>query len=60
MSFVTINESHVESDLLVLKSRLESEGIRCFLKNEFTIQIMSGLQVSTTRIERVKEIIQVI
>jgi hypothetical protein len=31
MSFVTIKESHIESDLLVLKSILESEGIKCWL-----------------------------
>ena len=65
MSFVTIKESHIESDLLVLKSRLESEGIKCFMKNEFTAQIMSHmatflveLQVSTSDLERAQEIIQ--
>jgi len=65
MDFITIKESHVESDLLVLKSILESEGIECFLKNEFTTQIMSHmptfvveLQVKTTDLERVKEILK--
>jgi len=65
MSLITVKESHVESDLLVLKSRLESEGIRCYLKNEFTTQIMSHmatfvveLQVSDTDIERVHEILK--
>tara|TARA_Y100001935_G_C16885344_1_gene304526 strand:- start:119 stop:331 length:213 start_codon:yes stop_codon:yes gene_type:complete len=43
MSFITIKESHYESDLLVLKSRFESEGIRCRLKNEYTTQVMSHL-----------------
>ena len=64
MSLITIKESHVESDLLVLKSILESAGIKCYLKNEFTTQIMSHmatfvveLQVSTTDLERVKEIL---
>lgn len=59
MDFVTIKESHVESDLLVLKSRLESEGIKCYLKNEFSTQIMSHmvnfmveLQVSEADAER--------
>jgi len=59
MGFVTIKESHVESDLLVLKSRLESEGIKCYLKNEFSTQIMTHmanfmveLQVSEADAER--------
>ncbi len=65
MSLITIKESHVELDLLVLKSRLESEGIKCFLKNEFTTQIMSHmatfvveLQVSSSDLERAQEIIK--
>jgi len=65
MDFVTIKESHLESDLLVLKSILESEGIRCYLKNEFSTQIMSHmptfmveLQVSTSDLERVQEILK--
>lgn len=41
MSLITIKKSHIESDLLVLKSKLESEGINCYLKNEFTTQIMN-------------------
>ena len=43
MSLITIKKSHIESDLLVLKSKLESEGIKCYLKNEFTTQIMNYL-----------------
>ena len=65
MSLITIKESHIESDLLVLKSRLESEGIRCYLKNEFTTQIMSHmptfvveLQVSSSDLKRVREILK--
>ena len=41
MSFITIKKSNKESDLIFLKARLESEGIRCFLKNEFTTQIIN-------------------
>jgi len=41
MSFITIKKSHLEGDLLVLKSSLESEGIKCYLKNEFTTQIIN-------------------
>ena len=63
MSLVTIKKSHVEAELLVLKSKLESEGIKCYFKNEFTTQIMNylpsfevELQVSDLDLERVKEI----
>ena len=63
--FVTIKESHIASDLLVLKSKLESEGIACFLKNEFTTQIMSHmptfmveLQVSSADVKRAMEIMK--
>ncbi len=33
MSLITIQESHIASDLTILKSKLEAEGIRCYLKN---------------------------
>jgi len=65
MNLITIKESHDVTDLLVLKSRLESEGIKCYLKNEFTTQIMSHmatfvaeLQVSESDLEKVKEILK--
>ncbi|MFC2096503.1 putative signal transducing protein [Bacteroidota bacterium] len=65
MNLITIKESHVESDLLVLKSRLESEGIKCYLKNEFTTQVMTHmatftveLQVSSSDLDRVHEILK--
>ncbi|PLW99529.1 MAG: hypothetical protein C0591_02615 [Marinilabiliales bacterium] len=65
MKFVTIKESHAVSDLLVLKSKLESEGITCFLKNELTTQIMSHmatftveLQVSSSDVKKAKEIMK--
>jgi len=64
MGFVTIKSSNVETDLLVLKSRLEAEGIQCFLKNQFTAQIMSHmatfmveLQVHKSDLARVREIL---
>lgn len=63
MSLVTIEKAHVVSELLVLKSRLESEGIICYLKNEYTTQIMNylpsfevELQVSELDVEKVREI----
>lgn len=65
MSLITIKESHLELDLLVLKSRLESEGVKCYLKNEFTTQIMSHmatfvveLQVSSSDLKRAQEILK--
>jgi hypothetical protein len=64
MGLVTIKKSHYESELLVLKSKLESEGIQCFLRNEFTTQIMNymanfevELQVSELDLERVHKIL---
>ena len=64
MGLVTIKRSHNEVDLMVLKSRLESEGIKCFLRNEFTTQLMSHmatfeveLQVSDSDLKRVEEIL---
>ena len=64
MSLITVKSAHVGADLLVLKSKLESEGIRCFMRNEFTTQIMNHLpsfevelQVSEKDVERVREIL---
>ena len=54
----------MESELLILRSKLESEGIKCYMRNEFTTQIISHLpsfevelQVSDLDLERVKEIL---
>lgn len=41
MSFVTIKKAHVEGDLLVIKSVLEAQGIKCFLKNQYVTQIIN-------------------
>lgn len=64
MSFVTIKKSHLEGDLLILKSILESEGIRCYLKNEFTTQIINfmplfevELQVLDSDLEKAQKIL---
>jgi len=40
MKLVTVKESHNQYDLVVLKSRLESEGIYCRFKNEQTVRIV--------------------
>ena len=64
MNFVTVKESHYLADLSVLKSRLESEGIECRLKNELTTQVMNHipsftveLQVPESEVEHVREIL---
>jgi len=64
MSLITIKKSHNESDLFILKNRLESEGIKCFLRNEFTTQLMPHmasfeveLQVYDADMEKVREIL---
>lgn len=63
MKFVTIKESHYQTDLVVLKSRLESEGIECCFKNELTTQVLNyipsflvELQVPEEDVPKVKEI----
>ena len=43
MNLVTIKSSHYQNDLVVLKSRLESEGIECWYKNELTAQVLNYL-----------------
>ncbi len=65
MRFITIKQSHYVTELVVLKSRLESEGIECFLKNELTTQVLSHipsflveLQVRESDLERVREIMK--
>ena len=63
MSLITIKSSRHETDLLILKSQLESEGIECYLKNELTTQLMNyiptfeiELQVQKLDLERVKKV----
>lgn len=65
MKFITIKTSHYASDLVVLQSKLESYGIRCFLKNEFSAQVLSHLpnalvelQIAETDLAKVQELIE--
>ena len=67
MGLVTIKKSHIESELSVLKSQLESQGIKCYLRNEFTTQIMNylpsfevELQVSEVDLEHAMKLLQTI
>ena len=62
MSLITIKQSNNESEITILKGKLESEGIKCYLRNQFTSQLMPHialveLQVSEEDLERVKEIL---
>jgi len=63
MKLVTIKESHNSNDLMILKSRLESEGIHCNLKDQYTSEVLSHipsmsvkLQVYDSDLKNVKEI----
>ena len=63
MSLITIKRANIVTELFVLRSKLESEGINCYLKNELTTQIMNylpfevELQISDSDLERATEII---
>jgi hypothetical protein len=64
MSLVTIQKSNREAELVVLKSRLEAEGIPCFLKNQYTTQVLNyfpsfevELQISSEDMERAVQIL---
>ena len=63
MTLTTIKKSNLASNLAILKGRLESEGITCYLKNEFTTQLMHyvptcevELQVLNSDLEQVEKI----
>ncbi len=65
MKLITIKKAHLQSEISVLKSRLEAEGIRCFLKNEYITQIINfmpsfvmELQVSEFDLDEALEILK--
>jgi len=65
MKLITIKQARYAADLAVLRSRLESEGIACWLKNELSSQLINyvpsiyaELQVADTDLERVKLIMK--
>lgn len=64
MKLITVKQSRYAADLAVLKSRLKSEGIECWIKNELTSQVISyipsiyaELQVGEADVERVRKIL---
>jgi hypothetical protein len=65
MSFITIKSSHFASDLAVLQSKLESFGINCYLKNEFSAQVLTHLpnslvelQIAKSDLPKIQELIE--
>lgn len=61
MTFITIKEAKNEADLFVIKSKLESEGIRCRIDGELSNQVLNyiplvfvKLQVWEEDLEKVK------
>jgi hypothetical protein len=63
MKLITIRKSNIEPELSILRSKLESEGIACFMKNELTTQIMNflpsfeiELQIRDSDLDKAKEI----
>ena len=64
MDLITIKTSHYASDLAVLKSRLEYEGIPCYVDGELTSQVLNhipsiqaSLKIHKSNYERAKEIL---
>lgn len=64
MKLITVKNARYAADLAILKSRLESEGIACWIKNELTSQVINyvptiyaELQVKEDDVDRVKEIL---
>lgn len=62
--FITLKKAHYEADLLVLKAKLESEGIRCYLHNQYTTQVMNymptfsvELKVDSRDLDRARSVI---
>jgi hypothetical protein len=62
--YITVKSSHYAADLQVLKSRLESEGIECFLNGELSSQVLNHipsmqteLKVHNSDFEKVKAIL---
>jgi Zn finger protein HypA/HybF involved in hydrogenase expression len=63
MTFITIKEAKNAADLVVLKSKLESEGIRCRIDGELSNQVLNyvplvfvKLQVWEEDMEKVKHL----
>ena len=51
MKLVTIKESSSLSDILVLKSKLESEGIECYVQDELSSQVLNYLPYMSAKLQ---------
>lgn len=63
MQLITIKESHFASNFAILKSRLESDGIDCYIEGELTSQVLNhipsmqaALKIYKSDFEKAKEI----
>lgn len=67
MQLITIKKSRIETDLTILKNRLEAEGIACYLKNLYNTQLLNfvpsfviELQVKAVDVAQAQSIINAI
>jgi len=51
MKFITIKESNNASHLVVLKSKLESEGIRCRMDGELSNQVLNYIPMISVKLQ---------
>jgi DNA-directed RNA polymerase subunit RPC12/RpoP len=51
MKLITIKESEHSSDLVVLKSRLEAEGIRCIIDGELSSQVLNHVPLIRAKLK---------
>ena len=51
MNLITIKESRVATNLVVLKSKLESEGIHCIMADELSTQVLNYLPMNTVKLQ---------
>lgn len=65
MELVTIKKAHNQSELWIIKSKLEAAGIPVFVKNEFITQVMNympafeaELQVMESDILKANELLE--
>lgn len=65
MELVTIKKAHNQSELWIMKSKLEASGIPVFVKNEFITQVMNympafeaELQVMESDILKANELLE--
>ena len=51
MELVTIKKAHNQSELWIIKSKLEAAGIPVFVKNEFITQVMNYMPAFETELQ---------